>query len=56
MEKAQHNKDKRSVRDLLAYAAMLSEPDPEVEPTPERIEEINKAIFELGHILKKAGL
>ncbi len=50
------DKDRASVRDLLAYAAMLSEPDPELEPTRERMEEINRTVFQLGHILKRAGL
>ncbi len=57
MGKARHDKDTaEQVRDLLAYAAMLSEPDPDVEMTPERMEEILKTVFELGHILRRAGL
>ncbi len=37
METARHDEDTaEQVRDLLAYAAMLSEPEPDVEMTPER--------------------
>ena len=57
MEKDRPDKDPtEQVRDLLAYAAMLSEPDPDVELTPERMEEILKTIFELGHILRRLGI
>ncbi len=57
MEKARHDKDTaEQVRNLLSYAAMLSEPDPDVEMTPERMEEILKTVFELGHILRRAGI
>jgi hypothetical protein len=57
MEKDRRDKDPaEQVRDLLAYAAMLSEPDPDVELTPERMEEILKTVFELGHTLRKLGV
>jgi hypothetical protein len=57
MEKVRCDEDTtEQVRNLLAYAAMLSEPDPDMVMTPERMEEINKTIFELGHTLRKVGL
>lgn len=57
MGKTQYDEAIREqVRNLLAYAAMLSEPYPDVEMTPERMEEINKTVFELGHTLKRVGL
>jgi hypothetical protein len=57
MEKVRRDEDTtEQVRNLLAYAAMLSEPDPAVVMTPERMEEINKTVFELGHILRRMGL
>ena len=57
MEKARRDRDPtEQVRDLLAYAAMLSEPDPDVELTPERMGEINKTVFELGHTLRRLGV
>ncbi len=57
MEKTRYDKDPtEQVRDLLTYAAMLSEPDPNVKLTPERMEEVHKTVFELGHILKRLDL
>jgi hypothetical protein len=56
MGKNRPDKDQRSVRDLLAYVAMLSEPYCGVELTEERMEEINKAVFELGHALRRIGI
>ncbi len=57
MEKTRRDKDPtEQARDLLTYAAMLSEPDPDVELTQERMEEINKTVFELGHTLRRLGV
>lgn len=45
--------DRHKIFDLLNYLACLSEDDPAVPWTKERIKEINKVAHEIAHEIRK---